>query len=168
MLWVYSKKLSRKDGWHVSSTQTQQQETPNASSQLVSWNVRPQAWRQSSSSPREEGQRGDVGGWQEYPCLSTGGKHFRMLPFLDEAQTAHEGRWCMHICMQGRWFGNVFLLPHGQMNWKSTETRESSWRVVLPTKVQLFYKREEQKYEIQVSQRALYIRGLRTDVFITI
>lgn len=54
------------------------------------------------------------------------------------------------------------------MKWKSTETWESSWRMVLPMKVQFFYKREEQKYEIQVSQHALYIRGLRTDVFITI
>lgn len=63
---------------------------------------------------------------------------------------------------------SVFLLPHEQMKWKSTETWESSWRMVLPMKVQFFYKREEQKYEIQVSQHALYIRGLRTDVFITI
>lgn len=62
-----------------------------------------------------------------------------MLPFLDEAQTAHEGMWHMHICMQGRWFGNVFLLPHGRMKWKGTETRESSWRMVLPMKVQFFY-----------------------------
>ena len=60
--------LPRKGGWHVSTTQTQRQEskseTPNASE--PSWNVRSRAWRQSPSQPlgrraREEPHAGGQG-----------------------------------------------------------------------------------------------------------
>lgn len=36
--------------------------------------------------------------------------------------------------------------------------------MVLEMKVQFFYKSEKQKYEIQISQGALYIRELKTDM----
>lgn len=85
-----------------------------------------------------------------------------MFTFLDEAQTAHEGTWYMHICTQWMWFGNAFAFHLSIRQKKVTEIQEHSWRMVLEMNVQFFYKREKQKYEIQISQGALYIRELRT------
>lgn len=66
--------------------------------------------------------------------------------------------------IQGRWFGKVFPFYLSIREKKGTVIQEHYWRIGLEMKIQLFYKREKQKFDIQISQAALYIRELRTDM----
>lgn len=66
--------------------------------------------------------------------------------------------------IQGRWFGKAFPFYLSVREKKDTVAQENYWRIGLEMKIQFFYKREKQKYDIQIFQGALYIRELRTDM----